>query len=152
MLQLILIRHANAGPYTLPDETRRLSEKGILQTHSLALKLDSEHFPVGYWLISNANRALETAQILVENRPIIGQEIDHLWYAASGSVYMQMLARQTESVIYLVAHNPSISHVASYVMGENLQVKTADCLHFRWPNLDSWQMVTLGSAEMVLYF
>lgn len=152
MLQLILIRHANAGPYTLPDESRCLSDRGILQAHTLALKLDKKHFPVGFWLISNANRTLETAQILVENRPTLGQEIDHLWYAASGAFYMQKLTEQTESVIYLVAHNPSISYVASYVLGENLQMKTADCLHFRWPTLNSWRMVTQGSAEMVLYF
>ena len=36
MIELILIRHAHAGPYTSPDEARHLSERGISEARNLA--------------------------------------------------------------------------------------------------------------------
>ena len=39
MIELILIRHAHAGPYTLPDEARKLSSQGLEEARQLKPKL-----------------------------------------------------------------------------------------------------------------
>jgi phosphohistidine phosphatase SixA len=57
-----------------------------------------------------------------------------------------MIQERSEKVIYLVAHNPSISYLASYFSGEQIQMETANCVHLQWPTLDSWKEVTRGSA------
>ena len=70
------------------------------------------------------------------------------WYHATGPQYIQELIKQASPVIYLVAHNPSISYVASYFLGETRNMETANCVHLQWPNLHAWDEVTQGSATL----
>jgi phosphohistidine phosphatase SixA len=51
-----------------------------------------------------------------------------------------------------VAHNPSISYVASYLSGEEIQMDTANFVHLQWPTLDAWEEVTQGSATVKTRF
>lgn len=140
MIELILIRHAHAGPYTLPDEARKLSAQGLEEVRQLKPKL--KDFPEGHWLVSSVIRTRQTFELISESRA----EFSESWYHASGPAYLEMIQERSEKVIYLVAHNPSISYLASYFSGEQIQMETANCVHLQWPTLDSWKEVTRGSA------
>lgn len=142
MIELILIRHAHAGPYTSPDETRKLSERGKEEALVLAEKLSRRAMPKGIWLVSNAVRTRETFEVLSDENGVFSD----FWYHASGPDYLQEIISQTSDVIYLVAHNPSISYLASYFLGETRNMETANCVHLQWPTLSSWDEVTKGSA------
>lgn len=145
MLDLILIRHAHAGPHTQPDEARGLSARGIAEAKGL---LNKPIFSLkrGVWLVSDARRTQETQALISNEIPLIS----YFWYNASGPAYVTELGKQSAAVIYLVAHNPSISYVASYFSGESIYMETADCVHLSWPTLDSWSEVTQGSATQML--
>ena len=142
MIELILIRHAHAGPYTSPDEARHLSERGISEARNLAKILANYPLPEGIWYVSDAIRTLETYQILTD-KPA---EVSNDWYHASGPAYLEKIVQSVATCVYLVAHNPSISYVASYLSGEEIQMETANFVHLQWPTLDAWEEVTKGSA------
>jgi len=146
MLQLILIRHAHAGPYTLPDEARGVSERGYQELEILREYLVQKAFPEGLWLVSRAVRTRETAAYLLEKIPAKHVLINQDWYHATGQVYVEKIRRQEEPVLILVAHNPSISFVASHFLGESLQMDTAYCVHLYWPKATSRHEVLGGSA------
>lgn len=148
MIELILIRHAHAGPYTSPDEARHLSERGISEVRNLAKILANYPLPDGIWYVSDAIRTLETYQILTD-KPA---EVSNDWYHASGPTYWEKLRQSAASCVYLVAHNPSISYVASYLSGEDIQMDTANFVHLQWPTLDAWEEVTQGSATVKTRF
>ena len=142
MIELILIRHAHAGPYTSPDKARKLSSQGIQEANELAQKLTARSMPNGIWLVSDAVRTRQTHQVLSVEKGVFSD----FWYHATGPEYIRELAKQNNSVVYLIAHNPSISYVASYFLGETRYMETANCVHLQWPKLDSWEEVTQGSA------
>jgi phosphohistidine phosphatase len=142
MIELILIRHAHAGPYTSPDEARHLSNQGVIEANELAAKLKLQDMPQGLWLVSDAVRTRETFQVLSVEKGVFSD----FWYHASGPDYIKKISDQESLVLYLVAHNPSISYVASYFLGETRNMETANCVHLQWPTLDSWAEITQGSA------
>ena len=148
MIELILIRHAHAGPYTSPDEARHLSERGISEARNLAKILANYPLPNGIWYVSDAIRTLETYQILTD-KPA---EVSNDWYHASGPAYLKKIVHSAATCVYLVAHNPSISYVASYLSGEDIQMDTANFVHLQWPTLDAWAEVTQGSASVKTRF
>ena len=145
MIELILIRHAHAGPYTSPDEARKLSEQGKEEAFLLAEKLRKRDMPKGVWLVSNAVRTRETFEVLSAEKGVFSE----FWYHASGPDYLKEITSQKAQVIYLVAHNPSISYLASYFLGETRNMETANCVHLQWPSLSSWVEVTKGSARLI---
>ncbi len=146
MIELILIRHAHAGPYTLPDEARKLSVQGLEEAAQLKPKL--KKMPEGHWLVSSAQRTRQTFEIISQ----ASAEFSEFWYHASGPAYLTKIQERSEKVIYLVAHNPSISYLASYFSGEQIQLETADCVHLQWPMLDAWKETTRGSAIVQSHF
>jgi phosphohistidine phosphatase len=148
MIELILIRHAHAGPHTSPDEARHLSERGIDEAKHLADKLKEYPLPDGIWYVSDAIRTLETYQILSDQQA----EVSNFWYHATGPEYLKKIQKSQASVIYLVAHNPSISYLSTYLSGEQIQMDTANFVHLQWPTLDAWDEVTQGSASVKTRF
>lgn len=61
-MKLILVRHGDAGAYTLPDNERNLSNLGKQQAQQTANWLTQ--FEIGQVISSPYNRAMQTAQIL----------------------------------------------------------------------------------------
>jgi len=146
MKDLFLIRHAHAGPYLLPDEGRNLSIRGIEEAQELREIFLKSNFPIGFWCISNTNRTIETAKILMENVEKSGDSFDDYWYHTTGPQYVEKILSSPHSVMYLVAHNPSISYAASYFSGEMIQMETCSCVHLHWPMAHSWDEIIKGSA------
>jgi phosphohistidine phosphatase SixA len=106
------------------------------------LKPKLKGMPEGHWLVSSVVRTRQTFELISDS----SAEFSESWYHASGPAYLEMIQERSEKVIYLVAHNPSISYLASYFSGEQIQMETANCVHLQWPTLDSWKEVTRGSA------
>jgi phosphohistidine phosphatase len=150
MLQLILIRHADAGPYTLPDEARPVSKKGFQELDILRDYLGQKKCPKGLWLVSGAVRTRETADYLLEKIDPIQVLREMEWYHTSGQAYLAKIMDQVEPILYLVAHNPSISFVASHFLGQSVHMDTASSVHLCWPNADAWNEVMAGSASLML--
>jgi phosphohistidine phosphatase SixA len=146
MIDLFLIRHAHAGPYMLPDEGRNLSIRGIEEAQELRAVFLKSNFPTGFWYISLTNRTKETASILMEGMPNLGESCDDYWYHATGPEYVKNLGASDHSVIYLVAHNPSISYAATYFSGDMIQMETSSCVHLHWPSANTWAEISQGSA------
>ena len=146
MKDLYLIRHAHAGPYLLPDESRKLSIRGLEEAQELKQIFMNNNFPKGFWYISNTNRTIETATILMGNAHKLGDSIDDYWYHATGPQYVEKIVTSPHPVIYLVAHNPSISYTASYFSGEMIQMETSSCVHLYWPQATTWDEIIKGSA------
>lgn len=63
-MKLILVRHGDAGAYTLPDNERNLSELGKAQAHKTAQFLSQFHIDKA--ISSPYNRARQTAEILTD--------------------------------------------------------------------------------------
>jgi phosphohistidine phosphatase len=146
MKDLFLIRHAHAGPYLMPDEGRHLSIRGIEEAQILKQILKEKKLPIGFWHVSNTVRTRETAEILISEVEKIGLKFDEFWYHATGPAYVQELVKGINSIQYLVAHNPSISYVASYFSGEMIQMETSACIHLHWPQAETWDEISKGGA------
>lgn len=151
MKDLFLIRHAHAGPHVIPDGSRHLSIRGLEEAKSLKEYLLEKNVPLGFWHISNTNRTKETAEILMKNTSNLGEDINEYWYHAKGPEYVEKLVSSFSPVLYLVAHNPSISYVASYFSGEMIQMGTAACIHLHWPIAENWAEIIKGSAIIKFY-
>jgi phosphohistidine phosphatase SixA len=103
-----------------------------------------KQFPAGFWLISDAIRTRETAELL--GKPFSKFELSEFWYISSGPDYLTEITKRTEPILYLVAHNPSISYVATYLTGDMIQMETAGCVSLHFPGLNSWSEITKGAG------
>jgi phosphohistidine phosphatase SixA len=106
-----------------------------------------KQFPAGFCLISDAIRTRETAELL--GKPFSEFELSDFWYVSSGPDYLAEIAKRAEPILYLVAHNPSVSYLASYLSGEMIQMETAGCVYLQFPGLTSWSEITQGSATLL---
>ena len=146
-MELVIIRHAHAGPHTEEDKGRHLSERGIEEALLLGEWMHLKQFPAGFWLISDAIRTRETAELL--GKPFSEFELSDFWYVSSGTDYLAEIAKRTEPVLYLIAHNPSVSYLASYLSGEMIQMETAGCVYLQFPELSAWSTITKGSGTIL---
>jgi len=154
MVELILIRHADAGAYIEPDFDRQLSEKGKLEAIQSAQVIQYSEHKQGTWLCSSARRTLETANMIRDKNPKISGELilNEFWYREGGKNYLEEIYRQKDSTLFLVAHNPSISFLASHFTNQDIQMQTAAVIHLRWDYADAWSETSANSAEIIYQF
>lgn len=154
MLNLILIRHAHAGPHVEPDFNRNLSQRGEAEALQAALVLSYSNHQPGIWLVSTAIRTQETATILASSNAhlILERKDEDKWYEATGKDCIQYLQLETCTTIYLIGHNPSISFLASYFLNEQVFMETANIVHLQWETLDSWKEISKASATKMYHF
>ena len=154
MLDLILIRHAHAGPHIEPDFERKLSNRGEIEAQQAAQVLKySSHNP-GLWLVSAASRTIQTADILLESNEnlLSDRKNDSKWYEGTAGMYQNYLELESYTTIYLIAHNPSISQLASCLSNTNILMETGNIVHLHWNNLDQWSEITKASAAVNYHF
>lgn len=154
MVELILIRHANAGAYTEPDMERGLSEIGKTEAKQTAQVLKYSSHCAGTWLCSSAKRTIETTKIIQEVVPELVNSViqEEDWYHSSGKQYVDKMYQQIDPTIYLVAHNPSISYLASYFTNQHIQMETGEVIHLKWEFADNWKETSANSAEIIYQF
>lgn len=117
MKKLILMRHAKSC-WDLPwqdDHERPLAERGIRDAPIMAQKLLNRGIQVDSILSSSANRALLTANKLVEELKLSPEiiQIEHELYHAPPQIIIKYLQSQKESVetLVLIGHNPGLNEL-----------------------------------------
>lgn len=120
--QLYLLRHALTLPAEAGQEDRKrtLAPKGVEDAKALAKTMIAKGYSPDYVLCSPAMRTRQTLEPLEDQ--ISSAEILHPAILYSGSTGDLLAAIQNTSPAFdrvlLVAHNPSISHLAKILAGD----------------------------------
>lgn len=152
-MRLFLLRHGQAEPYTIPDETRQLTEKGRLQTAEIA-----EHYLINVkWDAIWASpfiRAQQTAQIVLE-------KIKHAHHGSALQVTtikgitpddsprkaLELFSGHENKSILLVSHQPFLGCLTGLLVYGNVQsapdIPTSGLIELNMP------IIGLGQAEFV---
>lgn len=149
MKKLYLFRHADAswpkGVET--DFDRPLSEVGIKQAQDSAAYLQKQGVNPDYFVCSSALRAHSTANYFAQGVDVTPSALDELYNAGHEQLLATIkAAKDTDSSMILVAHNPGISMLATQFLGiyEDLAPCTMVELHFeceKWDQIDRKNLV-----------
>ena len=127
MLELLLVRHADAGDplaWSGPDADRPLSRKGRRQAERLAVLLGGLRSRADAVVSSPKARAAQTAEIL---GAAIGLEV-HLHDGLAGPLDLEVLAAILADSgdphrPILVGHDPDLSDLASELVGSAVTLR-----------------------------
>ncbi len=155
-LRLILIRHAKSDWSTpgTPDHDRPLNARGRMQAPLIGKWLASRHDLPGQVLCSDATRTVETLDLILAelpDRPAV--TVTKALYHAPAAMMLDLLKRQTASVVMIMGHNPGIGELA-------VELVQTPSLHSRFHDyptgatavidwgLPSWSEVEIGSGAV----
>jgi phosphohistidine phosphatase len=122
MKYLYLIRHAKASDdyNRINDFDRPLKSKGILQAHQMSEKLIKKNIKPDAILSSTASRALQTAHIFALKNELKLNELilDKNIYESTIGDIINSISQVNNQIahLFLFGHNPSITHVANYLL------------------------------------
>lgn len=121
--KLFLVRHATAteAERGKKDSERELNPKGYQDATRLAHYLREQQQTIDLMLVSTAQRARSTAEILTEQMHHGGRinYSDELYQASVRSV-LALINQQIETIsnLMIVGHNPTLAYLAEYLTGE----------------------------------
>jgi phosphohistidine phosphatase len=124
MKTLLIIRHAHAESprLGLSDFDRSLSNRGIQESKTQAVKLSDKNIVVDGWLCSSSKRTMETATILRNHLHAKEHSllyIDGLYQASMNTLKNQIIQIPDNwSTAAIVAHNPGITDLANTLTDE----------------------------------
>lgn len=153
--ELFLVRHATANEAERGkrDNERELSAKGYQDATRLGHHLNEQQQIVDLMLVSTAQRARSTAEILVEQMHYSGRVdySDELYQASVRSV-LSLINQQTEAVdrLMIVGHNPTLTYLAEYLTGDPLSSMAPGGL-FLLQILVPWSEVSQQTATLETY-
>ena len=154
MLLLTLIRHARAGPNVRGrgDFGRPLNQSGWQDGQAVAAWWAQQPSQPDLYLVSSAQRAHETAKVLIPATSKAQLELEPRLYEASSDMILSILAEYDGRYnhIAVIGHNPSISAAAYSLCGNKVPVylPTLGLVHYRLAAL-SWSDLTAG-AELIV--
>ena len=140
MKNIILIRHAKSdwNNENLTDFERPLNARGLIDAEFMSSKLANKGLHIDCIISSSAVRALTTAQFFAQalsmDKNSIIQEFD-----------------DSQHNIILIAHNPSISHVA-HILCSQLELEsmpTCCMIHIYFPLAKSWKDIQQYTGQLV---
>lgn len=137
---IYLMRHAEAEPYQDDDHARNLTAKGIEQADSIAKQLVAYNINPGRFLISDANRTVQTFKRL---KAVLWAQMPDVTYKANlYNVKLSGLLRELDNLpddcaeAILVGHNPSVSDALSQLLGREMPPHgLAEVVALRFPTL-----------------
>jgi len=140
-MKIILVRHAKAEhSFGKTDRERNLTPEGIRnfaeKAQALAEKIIGRKNIV-IWS-SPANRAQETADIIVENLQISPERNveQSIYYGDFDDLYSKFALLDATTTLIIVGHQPSLSYWSSYLSGNLVPYSTGDMACFDVINLD----------------
>lgn len=160
MKTLILIRHAKSSWDDLGarDFDRSLNHRGRhdapLMGERLAARLNAGNLALDVLLCSSAQRARETAELLI---PALGFAVENVeWrrelYLASPRIMLKAIQAMPDeaATVALLAHNPGITELAEILTGKSFgNVPTCGVITLALP-VDHWRGVTEDvGAELI---
>jgi phosphohistidine phosphatase len=130
MMELFLLRHANADTLAATDDERPLSEKGVAQAMRVARFCEARGLAGTRVISSPVLRALQTAEIVAGH---FGVEILTVPWLACGmrpEVALDHLREcADEESVMLVGHEPDFSRLAAHLIGlssgEQIEIRKA---------------------------
>lgn len=122
-MKLILIRHGDAGAYTLPDHARNLSELGQSQAQQTATWL-ANHYSPTLFISSPYNRAKQTCEIVKQDFTDIPLTIvDNITPDDDPKIAIDTLGELLTNIddnacVVVVCHMNIIAYMTSILTGE----------------------------------
>ncbi|MCK5674394.1 MAG: histidine phosphatase family protein [Spirochaetales bacterium] len=151
MKKLLLLRHGNAAPRlsNMSDFDRSLDNIGKKQIANIADKLAESNNLPNFIIASTALRAISSAKIIQNKRPVIKLTGTELLYSASIFEYIDILGSQKETLesIMLVAHNPTISGFISKLTGKHIGMGTGNLCIIEL-DIQKWSSINFNSVVL----
>lgn len=157
MKELYIIRHAKASEdyITIQDYDRPLKSRGVLQAHKISSDLKEKKVLPDLIIASPAARALQTAHIFAANLgyPLEKIQLNKSVYEAYVENLLAVLEEVNDDVqkVFLVGHNPSMTHLANYLLDSHTnEIPTCGivCVHL---NVDSWKKLAQNKHQLAYF-
>ena len=117
-MQLILVRHGDAGAYTKPDHARNLSDIGKLQAKETAQWL-AQHYQPDHFIVSPYNRAQQTLAEISAYYPTVPVSVEpHITPDDDARQAIDRLGDYQGECLLVVCHMNIIAQMASLLTGE----------------------------------
>lgn len=118
-MQVILVRHGDAGAYTLPDNERNLSELGKKQAKQIAEWI-AKNFQPDHFIVSPYRRAMQTLSEITQLLPNIPVTVyDNITPDDDPVQAVDGLSEFVGDCIVVVCHMNIIAHIASILTNES---------------------------------
>ena len=156
MKTLLILRHAKSSwkDESLTDFERPLNKRGLRDAPRIGRLLQDEGLVPDVIFSSSAQRAVETAQLVVEESEFAGElhRRDDL-YLAPPAQYLSLLYNDggDHASILLIGHNPGMQMLVSHLAGQSETMPTAALAWFELP-IDDWSQLAAnptGNLRMV---
>jgi phosphohistidine phosphatase len=153
-MKIYLVRHGEATRFdhSTSDFNRKLTQKGITQSRALAQNLADFSFNPELTLCSEASRTKETCAYLTHVHSL-GEVVylDALYLANLNTLLAIIWKLDHGKDVLLIGHNEGISMLASYFTGEQIIMRTAECVSIQF-ELDQWSMSSQDTGTIVFRF
>lgn len=133
MKTLFIVRHAQANwaNESGEDRLRTLDEEGIAEAKKVGKILAEDNLVPDLILSSTANRAEETAKLIVTALGVDGSKIEYknaLYNASAETIVLVIQSIEAKvDKIMIVAHNPGVSNLLSLITdGSSVSMGTCD--------------------------
>jgi phosphohistidine phosphatase len=156
--KLYIIRHAEAEDFgyssMLKDHDRNLTGKGLSQSARLGRLLAQEAVCIDNFVSSPANRAFQTAKVLLEQFEMEEDkiELDENLYGGGPRAYLACINEQpeTNNSLAIFGHNPDISFFAEYLTKDDIEgpMKKTTLIELSFPNL-KWNEISAKSGSLL---
>lgn len=123
MFELILMRHAKSDWHShTSDIDRPLNDRGRQDAISMGVYLKQNDLTPDKMIVSSAERAQETASLLLDNLSVAGENIivDKELYLADKETLCDTIALYAtdKQRLLILAHNPGMDYLVSYLASE----------------------------------
>ncbi len=151
------MRHAKSSwrDASLEDHERPLSGRGRRACRQMAKLLSDQEMMPDFILASTAARAVETANLLIENSGFDGSlELMRRLYLAEPSGYLDVLTEVPEGTetVLIIGHNPGISDLASELTGEEVDMPTAAIAKISVEEPELCQVCSSSRGRLLAFF
>jgi phosphohistidine phosphatase len=154
MLRLHLLRHAKTeiSSPTGEDFDRELMIKGIIQANMTGLFFQINAIEPKKILCSSAKRTVQTLDIVRHSFPVAPVHLDAKLYLADRESLLEQIWKQKNSNdMLLIGHNEGISNLASYLSGEDINLKTCAYVCVSFP-FEHWNEISHGTGTIDLKY
>ncbi|WP_341228179.1 histidine phosphatase family protein [uncultured Arcticibacterium sp.] len=155
---LYIIRHAEAEDFgnsaMLKDFNRNLTGKGISQSARLGSFLVKANVKIDGFVSSPANRAFQTAKVLLEQYKLDEEQItlEESLYGGGPRAYLSCLNGISENLssVAIFGHNPDITFFAEYLTRDDVggNMKKATIVELEFENQD-WAEISGNTGDLV---
>ncbi|AWV97777.1 SixA phosphatase family protein [Arcticibacterium luteifluviistationis] len=155
---LYIIRHAQAedsgNSAMLKDFNRNLTGKGISQSARLGSFLVKDSVKIDCFVSSPANRAFQTAKVLLEQYKLDEEQIrlDESLYGGGPRAYLACLNGISDDFnsLAIFGHNPDITFFAEYLTRDDIggNMKKATVIEIKFEN-QAWNEISGKTGDLV---